>query len=276
MKSHILAQLTFGPWRDDADEAWKESVEYTLESFLGNLLRCSQIIGQAIHGVIDGAVQAHVRLPRADALDTRHMSKYARAWLAKLESLLDCPMDVRFLTQGDGVEDKVDWRQAAWLILLGADTDGIAPVRDQSKACVPSYLLPIDADNMERICFWARDKDRHYSLWFSSMSLEKETFIALADPKSDLNIQARGLAAMVEKAIGKPTYTHLFRHYALPDDKESNRLCPLCGGSWKVEGETFEFRCAPCRLISNLGPSTDEGEHANELARVGVWQGGRR
>ena len=259
---------------DDAEEEWCERVEENLELFLSNLPRCGQIIGEATRGVIDGTLQAYVRLPRTDALDARHMSRYARARLVKLESLLGCPMDVSILTHACRPEDQIHWRQAKWLVLYGgAGTDGIAPVRDQDNACIPSYLLPIDADNMERVCFWARDEERHSGLWFSSRSLEKETFMALADPKSALNTQARELAVMVEKATGKPTYTHLFRHYALPGTEESTRPCPLCGGPWKVEGESFEFRCEPCRLISNSGPDTNEDEHASELARIGTWQG---
>ena len=96
---------------------------------------------------------------------------------------------------------------------------------------------------------------------------------ALTDPRSSLNARARALAAMVEKATGKPTYTHLFRHYALPGDTETTRPCPLCGSSWKVEGEVFHFRCEPCRLTSNLGPASGQDEHEDALARIGTWQG---
>ncbi len=272
MESHILAQLTFGPWHEDAAEEWKEKVEEAFESFLYILPKCSQIIGEAVHGVSDGKLQAYVRLPRLDALDAHHLSRYERSRLTVLETLLGCPMEIRILSHGDGVLDQVDWRQAEWLVLYGAGTDGMAPVRDLNKRCIPSYLLPIDADNMERLCFWARDEERHCRIWFSSRSLEKETFVALADPKSDLNTWARELALMVEKATGKPTYTHLFRHYALPDDDELTRPCPLCGGDWKVGGEAFEFRCEPCRLTSYAGCDTG-GKNAEEFARIGTWPG---
>ena len=273
MKSHILAQLTFGPWRDDADEEWVENVEEALECFLSSLPRCSQIIGEPVCGVVDSALQARVRLPRLDALAPHHMSRYGRRSLAKLESLLGSTLHVRILADGDETQNQGDWREAKWLVLYGAATDGIAPMRDQEGECVPSYLLPIDADNMERICFWARDEERHTSLWFSGVSLEEEIFTALADPRSSLNSRARELAAMVERATGKPTYTHLFRHYALPGDAETTRPCPLCGSFWKVEGEVFHFRCEPCRLTSNLGPASDQDEHEDELARIGTWRG---
>lgn len=273
MKSHILAQLTFGSWRDDADEEWKESVKDAMELFLGSLPKWGQIIGEAVHGVIDTRLQAYVRLPRSDALDACHMSRYAQDWLGKLEALCGCAMAVRILTPVDGIQAHADWNQAAWLVLYGAGLDGLAPVRDQNMNQLPSYLLPIDADEMEKIFFWARNEDRHSGLWFSGVSLEKEIFVALADPRSDLNFHARDLAAMVEKATGKPTYIHLFRHYALPGGAELTRPCPLCGGPWKVEGETFEFRCEPCRLTSYSGPGGDGSEMEKELAQIGTWQG---
>ncbi|MGV3658528.1 MAG: DUF2310 family Zn-ribbon-containing protein [Prosthecobacter sp.] len=268
MKSHILAQLTFGPWRDDADEEWENSVEHTLVWFLGHLLRCSQIIGDPVYGIIEGVVQAQVRLPHLDALDAHHMSSCGRADLEKLECLLGCRMEIRLLASGCGVQDQTDWKQATWLVLYGASLQGLAPVRDQNLACIPSYLLPMDELQKEKLFFWACDEDCHSRLWFSSGSLEKETYVAMADPRSALNVRARELAAMVEKATGKPTYTYLFRHYSLPGDSELTRPCPLCGGAWKVE-EAVEFRCEPCRLTSSS--AADLGEE--ELARIGTWQG---
>lgn len=273
MKNHVLAQLAFGLWRDDADEKWKENVEGTLEFFLNDLLRCSQIIDAPVYGVVDGTLQAYMRLARPDALAPHHMSRYERRWLAKLESLLGSTMEVRILTGGGETPSQITWQQAKWLVLYGAATEGIAPVRDQDLECVPSYLLPIDADNMEKLCFWARDEERHASLWYSGLSLEQEIFSAMADPRSALNNRARELADMVEKATGKPTYTNLYRYYSLPEGTELNRPCPLCGNCWRVQNESFEFRCEPCRLTSSAGVSMPLDENEAKLAQIGTWKG---
>lgn len=61
------------------------------------------------------------------------------------------------------------------------------------------------------------------------------------------------------------TYVRVKRYYALGEG-EDTRPCPLCGGAWRRGGDGFEFRCDPCRLLSERGAAF-EGER---LARIGL------
>lgn len=269
MRNEILAQITFGSYPKDAEESWCEQVELAFDGFMGDLPRRGQTLGDATHGVIEGELKTFVRLAAADALEERYISIYGRKHLTELETLFGLAPEIKILTSLAEVEAPADWRKAEWLVLYGAAVNGLAPVRNQEGECLPSYLFPIDTNEMERVWFWARSQDRHENIWFSSGSLEEEAFVALADPKSRLNLDAMELIGRLEKATGKPTYRYLFRHYALPQDAEENRACPGCGDSWKVSDEIFDFRCEPCRIVSNAGVAEDE----NDWASIGSWRG---
>lgn len=193
--------------------------------------------------------------------------------MIKLESLFGRSPEIKILTPKASAEAPADWKEADWLVLFGSGIDGQAPVLNQDGSRLPSYLFPIDADEMERLCFWARAQHRHESIWFSSASLEVEAYVALAAPHSRLNLDAKQLTERLEKATGKPTYRYLFRHYGLLNGAEKNRVCPGCGHAWKVENEHFDFRCEPCRLISDIGPDDDDEDGENHLSIVGTWQG---
>ncbi|MBX3324353.1 MAG: DUF2310 family Zn-ribbon-containing protein [Nitrospira sp.] len=78
---------------------------------------------------------------------------------------------------------------------------------------------------------------------------------------------------MIETATRIPTYYYLFRYHGRL--KEKLRRCPLCGGAWRVrspKGLTrfshFDFRCKPCRLVSNMASSIGDDED-ERLAVIG-------
>ncbi len=271
MERQILAQITFGPWRKRADQedVWLNAVDHTFHGFMGSLLSMGQIIGDTPRGVIDGELRAFVRLPRVDAMERRHYSKYALRECAQLPELFGCEPSVTILDPGEQKEILEDWRAAPWLILYDAGIDGIAPVRDHELRGVPGYLLPLNADQCSTLRSWSGNQRSHSDIWLASGSLEKESLIAMSDARSDLNVAARKLARMVEISTQKPVYADIFRYHAFPFDREMARPCPLCGAAWKVEGERFDFRCEPCRIVSRAGTSED----GDDLAGIGQWTG---
>lgn len=268
MNSQIIAQISFGQWPESPGEKWQEDFDTAFGRFISNLPRCGQMIGESVHGVVAGRFVAFLQLPHPDSLNPRYFSKYAREDLATLQTLLNAETHFQILAPGDNKAQISSWQTARWLVLYGSSTDGIAPVRDEALNCIPSYLLPMDADDQEQLCFWARNQERHLGIWFASGSLETEAFTALADPESALNVKAAELARRVEEATGKPTYIDIFRHYSLPANEEDARKCPLCGAEWRVSDERFDFRCDPCRIVSHLAVTEDE----NDLSKIGAWK----
>lgn len=267
MKDAIIAEISFGPWKIDADEAWLESVDEAFHGYLTSLVRCGQIIGEPVRGVMQGVLNAFVRLPAHDSLEIVHSSRYGQKDLERLESLFGQKPVVTLLSSGDTEQSNPEWKDSPWLVLLSAETEGLGAIRTSDLECIPNYLLPLDAHDAEKLFFWANQLKQHSDIWYASGSLEVEALRALADPLSQLNREAARLARMVEKATNKPVYTTLFRHYALPGSMEAERPCPLCGKPWKVEGELFDFRCEPCRLVSEMGPSDAE----NGWEEIGTW-----
>ena len=70
-------------------------------------------------------------------------------------------------------------------------------------------------------------------------------------------LQRRGsdLARRLEGLCGIPTYYYLYRVGGLSAAGEKARPCPSCGGEWALAAplhEIFDFKCDPCRLVSNL------------------------
>lgn len=268
MQELTLAQISFGPWPENAEDSWRDDVGYAFYGLMNSLVRQGQIYGDYTHGTVEGELRVFVSLPASDALELRHFSKYAVSYHAKLEKLLGQPMQVTLLSQGSKLTLDGAWKSSPWLALLGTRTDGKGVIATSSLEPVPSYTLPLDPDTQEQLYFWSRNQERHDGLWFDGTSLELACLKAMADPLSDLNRKAARLAHKVEQAVGKPVYTALFRYYALLGDQETQRPCPLCGVDWSVEGEIYPFRCPPCRLLGEIGPSEDE----NHWARVGTWE----
>lgn len=268
MKDQIIVQLTLGSTAANADEAWYEAVEEALDLWFGSMQRNGQILGEPVCGIQEQTWMAYVRLPARDALGVANCTRYTNRHLESLTLLFGQRPEMNLLAPGNQEWTCGDWHSSAWLVLLGASVDGLGPVRTCELSCIPNYLLPLDADEVERLTFWAKNREHHESIWFATQSLEVETYRALADPLSELNLHAASLAWNLEKIINKPVFTVLFRHYALPDDQEGSRLCPLCGEPWRIHEGDFPYRCEPCRLLGEIAPSGPE----NGLEWIGTWE----
>jgi len=173
------------------------------------------------------------------------------------------------LDQGDPKTGHGNWQEAPWLVIYGSSWECNPPVRDHGLRPIPTYLLPLDPRQCEDLSRWEDKNDNMFSVWVYSSCLENEAYRVLADPLSDLNVEARDLARVMEEATGKPVYTEIYRYYMLPGEMEFNRPCPICGSAWRVEGERVDYRCEPCRIICSLGDTEDE----DELASIGTWRG---
>jgi len=265
MERTVLAEIDFGPWPTAPDREWLQAADHAYEGLVGDLLRNSQIIGEPAKGIVQARLKAFVRLPAVDALASEHASNYVRRSLKEVETVFGTEPRVTILDPG-GQKPATSWQDAAYLVVCGGAPDGLAPLRNETGVPVPSYLLPIDEQLSEGLCFWARRNEYLEGLWFAS-DLEEESLRQLADPRSGHRQESRELATRIEQATKKQVYTCLFRHYGFAPDDEATRLCPLCGKAWRVRDELWDFRCEPCRLVSHLAPALDE----NGWARIGAW-----
>lgn len=252
MERHILARITLGPWPENPDETWLDELDHVYHGLIGSLWRGGQIIGDPNLGVIEGGFCVFAQLAGLDALDPRHCSRYALEDLAKLKVLFGQEAVVTILDPGKAARPTPVWQDAPWLALLGSCFEIRSPVCAPNRAPIPAYHFPIDSIFREDLFRWAASYESHYNLWMASGSLEKESYAALADPRSLFLIQARDYARRIEIATGKPVYTELFRYHGHAEEAEAARPCPLCGEPWQVEDAPFPLRCHPCRLISTF------------------------
>ena len=272
MARDSLAILNFGPWPVDPGDGWMNEAEHAVEGLFSNFQRMGQMVGEASQGIVDGNFCAYLRLPATDSLNHAFVSIYGRKDWDECTRLFGREPRVEILDPGDSEVQSGSWVNSPWFVLFGGWPAGTAPLRDHRVDGVPSYLFPIDADLAEKLFFWAKDNERLEGLWFSGGCLEEQALRELADPLSYHMLQAFALARKVEDLVHKPVYINLFRHYRLPESEEGTRPCPLCGESWDVPNEAFDFRCEPCRLVCDSGPAEDE----NDWSNIGTWQGERR
>ena len=269
MERPILARITFGPWPENPDDTWLDELDHAYHGLIGNLRHGGQIICDPNRGVVEGKFCVFAQLAGLDALDPRHCSHYALKYLAKLKVLFGQEPVITILDHGSVAEATPIWQDSPWLALLGSCFEIRSPLCAPNRAPIPAYHFPIDAIFRQDLFRWAACYESHHNLWLASGSLEKETYAALADPRSPFLIQARGYARRIEIATGKPVYTELFRYHGHAEEAEAARPCPLCGQPWQEEDEEFPFRCHPCRLISTICPGTDE----DPWSSIGSWPG---
>src|SRR4030095_10540586 len=158
------------------------------------------------------------------------------------------------------------WRRARTLYLSTTFLHEESPLRSPELAApLPLYLLPLAPSLREQIMFWSENYRHHDALWIGSGKLEIPAYRQLADPRSELSQQGRGLCRRIESATRKPTYYYLRRYYGRARGEERRR-CPGCGRKWAVAAPravwsfaAFPFRCARCRLVSHPGDDLGGG-----------------
>ncbi len=68
------------------------------------------------------------------------------------------------------------------------------------------------------------------------------------------SLEGRELCTLVEELTDVPTYYYLFRHNARSIESELRRRCPIGDEQWLLDKPDglYDFRCNPCRLLSNV------------------------
>ncbi|MEM7248121.1 MAG: DUF2310 family Zn-ribbon-containing protein [Acidobacteriota bacterium] len=286
-----LSRVTFGDVSADADfekldfaqhelgaQAF-EDVDELLDCYLGGLQRNGQVAGDPIHSRCQGQHVAYANVVRPGSAEERHCSRYNRKYLGAIRELFGT--DPTWELLADDVPDSFpDDDPPSSFYLFASSHDGCSPVRrcDTNEAH-PSYLIPIDDDERERLYFWSREYNRTDGIWFFSGELETAAYEQLATPASCLSRYGRELCESIEKTLERPVYYYLLRHYGRAEG-ENARRCPGCGGPWRVEDSgvardsegrrlfhDFDFQCEACRLVSHLGSTDDEPE----MARFGEF-----
>lgn len=159
-------------------------------------------------------------------------------------------------------------------IVLRPHQPGRGPCwRGDDGAHLPAFELGLDLRTRSDLTTWSDAWCAHDDVWLFSEALETRAYRELAVVDSQLNRMGREVARDIESATGIPTYLFLKRYHGYARI-ESDLVCPCCGGSWVVGEEAspvdlhrHETRCDACRLVSEIGGSTDSPYLASIGAR---------
>jgi predicted nucleic acid-binding Zn ribbon protein len=123
-------------------------------------------------------------------------------------------------------------------------------------APVPLYLLNTTAPDHEALIRWQIQYQALDEIQMQhTRVLNKSAERSLQQVHSTLNKQGRQLARQLEQANNLPVYYALYSGSSTNCAQEASKCCPGCGQAWQLTTpllELFDFKCEPCRLLSNI------------------------
>jgi len=202
------------------------------------------------------AFSAMVLSPEVQSFDARFNSKYVTSAMARCEAeglLVTCEV------LGEDVESAPACRcsSPSAYVLFTNYVSLKSPIRCMD--CfhpVALYRMKVMASGeFNELISWQSDYQSCDSLQMNCTVLEQEATRELSSIDSDLS--KRGLAHC--KALAglnsRPFYYYLYSGESQSLQAELERLCPGCGGEWKLTSrlhDIFDFRCDRCSLLSNI------------------------
>lgn len=268
----FLTRVSFGKCEGSSQ---REELGDSVAWYLSALAKGGQIDGDFLYDWCGDGMVAFVHLARPSAWERRFHTVWA------VESLDELCQQFGREPQWTLLSDHVprrfpSWKSAPSLVLFThAFTDSSASVRHGRHGDpIPTYLLPLPDTEREAVYFWSNSYRYHDNVWFVSRDLEIPAYRQLADPFSGVSNEGRECCQRIESATGKPTYYYLMRYWGRRGAREFERKCPSCGGDWATDAGPgsefwdFQFRCEPCRLVSNAGDSEEDERHA----RIGEYR----
>jgi predicted nucleic acid-binding Zn ribbon protein len=273
----FLVQIAFGT--DANDRSRRAELSDAAETYLAAVFRNGQIYGNYDFAWEKHRLTAYTHVLEPNALAKKHHSAWGRDTLRAVVKAFGQPPDLRVID--DSIPNKSrTWKQSSFLFLFTHAFDESSPVVcGDSGVRLPVYQFPLEDQTRDELYSWAgqyRDLDR---VWLSSGALEIPAYKQLAEPDSELSNYGRELGREIERATARPAYYYLRRYWGRSAGEES-RLCPGCGGRWRVSGTTFAkkpfhqfaLRCQRCRLVSHVADTCDDERHA----RIGEFKQAKR
>jgi len=196
-------------------------------------------------------------LPEADSLNEAYANEYVRALLLELAGHGGKLAGIRVLGPDPAFDNTCGCPHPPSYILFTTYLHRDSPLR--CGGCfgpVPLYRVPpIRGGEHLVVLQWASDYRACDTLQMHTSTGERFGEGQLARHDSSLSRNGRGLAADLTAATHVPVYYNLFKSRGRTAKTEQARLCPSCGGTWRL-GEPwhrlFDFRCDRCHLLSNI------------------------
>lgn len=249
-----VCELGFDCYQDVSLEDAESAVRQLLDALRYN----GQILGREFPTTIhQGRLASRVVCPEQDSLHPRHHSRQVELAITRLHQVgLTSPQ----VTQRgpDLNSDTTDEAHTpAWQLLYTSYLHTCSPLRcGDHFAPIPLYRIPAVANgDGKQVLKWQEDWEACDQLQMNGSILEHAAVSEISAAASLLSRRGRDLAKRIEYLTRVPTYYYLYRVGGDSLAAEQERPCPGCGGDWRLAEplhDIFDFRCDPCRLLSNI------------------------
>lgn len=249
-----LAELTYKVIADTSFSRAEDAIRVFSESLIFN----GNIIGREFPTAWrQDSFSSRLVIPAPDALQRNHLS--TRALQAEQQLMAAGLAYPQLQVHGmDIMSQHSSNMPAETLVLFTTFSDNCSPLRNLADlAPLPLYLLQpangFDHENLIRwqIQFQALDEVQHQQTRVLKMTAEN----SLQQYQSALNQQGRQLARNISRQNTLPVYYALYSGSSKNCAAETTKLCPGCGGNWRLEKPLlamFDFKCDNCKLLSNI------------------------
>jgi predicted nucleic acid-binding Zn ribbon protein len=258
----------------------RKAYDEAVQNWLFSLERFDHILsGYSLVWKGKDSLFAEVEATRLDSLKLDYFNKYVRKDFDNVLAVSSKRPSIS-LSEYEPQRKWKDWKKSDEFYLFTTYFHLEPSLREgRTGVPIPIYQLPIDPDQSEQIKFWTKHYQDFDAVQLSCGALEIPAYRQLAEVGSELTRHGRDLCKTIESATGKATYYFLMRYWGWPNKKkEQNRVCPNCGKPWKNRHRTktgigrFDFKCSPCRLVSQVCSTDDEAK----FAEIGVYKGSKR
>ena len=145
--------------------------------------------------------------------------------------------------------------QPKGLVLYSTFVQSCSPVRCFDHfSPVPLYKLPegVRYDLIK----WQETQGACDQIQMNELNqIEPQAVAQISLHTSQLMQQGRAIAEQITKHTQIPVYLYLYRVGGEHLEQEQNRVCPSCGGDWrlpKAKFDLFDYQCDKCLLVSNI------------------------
>jgi predicted nucleic acid-binding Zn ribbon protein len=249
-----VAELHFRRTRKRTGEAAIDAIQSLLAAWRSN----GQVLELAhpIARVADG-YRVYVMIPERSALAARWRNEYVRDGIKSLERAGVAPPRIRVIgpEAAEGSEDRCEKRRTFILFTTFLAVHNPLRCGDCFRP-VPLYRIPhTSGGDYHDIVSWNSCYQACDTLQMGCTGGERFGMKELSRHDSHLARSGRAICGRIEAATKVPIYYYLYRYGGRTLERERARPCPSCGGRWLLPEpwhRLFDFRCKPCRLISNI------------------------
>ncbi|WP_158589075.1 Zn-ribbon-containing protein [Alginatibacterium sediminis] len=232
-----------------------------ISDYIEALRDCGLVIGREFPShMVESAFITRAMSPRADSVTRKNYSKLCLKAVDDLHAagVLEPKVAVKGIDlHADHSDPCYEEGQPSWQIVYTNYLSSCTPLR------CGDHFMPIPLQFFEQT-LGARDFKPLLQWQQNWMALDELQMLgtALVEPArrqisefdSELSKQGRSLAQQIENLSGVPTYYYIYRGGGQSLATEQERLCPSCGGQWRLAHElhdVIDFKCDNCKLVSS-------------------------